>query len=178
MDKYEVLYAAKAAEKEIGKRVKALETECKREVLDAYGRDGIDRKRSTVFGSKNAYITVQEGKPSEEAERFDVIDIQALTDWMDETRPDTDCFAADNLAAFAEWHFRSTGEMPDGCRLLRYRTEEKPPIAKLIVKDEPVLEAVSGNPELSSEVGRFLLGDADNPLLGGASQLMLGDGDD
>lgn len=162
MDKYEVLYAAKAVQKEIDKRVKTLENECKDEVLKCYLEEGIDRRRSKVFDPKAAYITVQAGKPSEEAQRFDVIDIDALTDWMDETRPDTDCFAADNLAMFAEWYFRTTGEVPDGCRLLRYETEPKPPIAKLVVKDAVVLETLRDKSLLAGEVNQFLLGDGDD----------------
>lgn len=162
MDKYEVLFAAKAVQKEIDKRVKALEAECKDEVLKGYLEEGNDRKRSKVFDPKAAYITVLAGKPSEEAERFDVIDLDALVDWMDETRPDTDCFAADNLAMFAEWYFHATGEVPDGCRLLRYETEPKPPIAKLVVKDGVVLETLRGKALLAGEVNQLLLGDGDD----------------
>lgn len=161
MDKFEVLFAAKAAEKEVHKRVSALEDECKAEILEQYRTEGVDRRRSKVFDGKSAYITVQEGLPSEEATRFDVVDMQALIDWMDETKPDTDCFAADNLAQFAQWYFNATGEVPEGCTLLRYMTEPKPPIAKLVVKEKPVLEALKEKALLAGEVNQLLLGDGD-----------------
>lgn len=158
--KYERLYAAKAIMKEMDGEYKKLERECKEELLSEYREDGTDRKRSTLFGGKNAYMSVVEGKPSETAERFDVVDMQSLVDWMDETRPDTDPFAADNLAQFAEWYFRETGEVPDGCRLLTYQTEPKEPTVRLVVKEDAVIPILR-----------------ESGMLQGGFQLLLGDGE-
>lgn len=160
MNKYEMLYAAKAVMKELDSEYKRLERECKEELLDEYRRDGTDRKRSQLFGGKNAYMSVVEGKPSETAERFDVVDSQELADWMDRTRPDTDSFAAANLAQFAEWYFRETGEVPDGCRLLTYQTEPKEPTVRLMVKEDAVIPILR-----------------ESGMLQGGFQLLLGDGE-
>lgn len=157
--RYEQLYATKAIMKTLDKEYRKLEGECKRELLEEYAQDGTDRKRSKMFGGKNAYMSVVEGKPSETAERFDVVDMQSLVDWMDETRPDTDPFAADNLAQFAEWYFRETGEVPDGCRLLTYQTEPKEPTVRLVVKESAVIPILR-----------------DGGMLEGGFRLLLGEG--
>ena len=159
--KFDVLVAAKATEKEFSKRVKALETECKEEFMERYRSDGTDRMRSTVFDSKAAWMTLKGGKPSEKVTRFQVNDIQAVIDWMDETRPDTDCFAQDNLAQFAEWHFMQTGECPDGCVVLTYDSEPVEPTPVLTVKEAKVLPMLEANPTLLAEARTLLLGEGE-----------------
>ena len=162
MNKFEKLFAAKAVVKEINSRLSELEKECKAELLEEYEKDGTDRKRSRIFGSKNAYLTVQEGKPSEEAERFDVTDPNALLDWFEEAEVDTWKFAYDHVREYAEWHFRKTGECPDGCTLLRYMTEPTAPIVKLCVKEKAVLPILQEQAEMLEGTNRLLLGDGDD----------------
>ena len=140
--KFDVLVAAKAMEKEISKRVKELESECKAEFKERFKADGTDRMRSTVFDPKAAYMTMRGGKPSETVTRFQMNDAQAVIDWMDEARPDTDSFATDNLAQFAQWWFEHTGECPDGCTVMTYETEPTEPTPALVVKEAAILPAL------------------------------------
>lgn len=157
--KLDMLFAAKAVSKEINNRVGKLEAEVKEEMLEEYLENGNDRKRSPLFGKGAGYLGVQEGKPSEKVTKFQVVDPQAVIDWMDEQRPDTDCFAQDNLELFAKWHFEHTGECPDGCTVITYDSEPGKPIVKLMVKEKVVLPMLQENMALSGEVNELLLGD-------------------
>lgn len=157
--KFDVLVAARATEKEFAKRVKALETEVKQEFMDRYRADGTDRMRSTVFDSKAAWMTLKGGKPSERVTRFQVNDMQEVIDWMDENRPETDSFARDNLAQFAQWWFEHTGECPDGCSVITYDSEPVEPVPVLTVKEAKVLPALQDNPSMLADVNVLLLGD-------------------
>lgn len=155
--KFDVLVAAKATEKEFAKRVKALENECKAEFMERFKADGTDRMRSTVFDPKAAFMTMRGGKPSETVTRFQMVDAQSVINWMDEARPETDSFATDNLAQFAQWWFERTGECPDGCTVITYDTEPVDPTPALTVKEANVLPALQANPHLLGEVNTLLL---------------------
>ena len=159
--KFDVLVAAKATEKEFAKRVKALETECKAEFVENFKATGNDRMRSTVFDGKAAWMTMKGGKPSEHVVKFQMTDPQEVIEWMDENRPETDSFAQDNLAQFAEWWFVHTGECPDGCTVIEYESEPVEPVPALTVKEAMVLPALQENPNLLGEVNTLLLGDGD-----------------
>jgi len=159
--KLDVLFAAKAAGKEINNRIKALEDEVKAEFMEEYEQGGTDRKRSTVFGKEAGYLTMKEGKPSEHVTRFQVDDPQKVVDWMDYVKPETDSFASDNLEMFAKWWFEHTGEMPDGCTLFEYDTEPTKPTPMLSVKEKVVIPMLKANNVLSGEVNQLLLGDGE-----------------
>ena len=159
--KLDILFAAKAVSKEIGNRVKALEDEVKAEFVEEYETNGTDRKRSPMFGSKAGCLTMKEGAKSERVRRFQMNDAQKVIEWMDEQRPDTDCFASDNLAQFAEWWFRQTGECPDGCTVIEYDSEPGKPTPVLQVKEKVVLPMLAEDNLLSGEVNQLLLGEAD-----------------
>ena len=155
------LFAAKAVGKEIDRRVKELEDEVKAEAIAEYKNGGSDRKRSRIFGNKAGYLTIKEGKPSERVTRFQLVDVQEATDWMDATKPDTDSFAQDNLELFCKWWFEHTGECPDGCTVITYDTEPGEPTAILSVKEKVVLPMLMENGELFGEVNQMLLGDGE-----------------
>ena len=155
------LFAAKAVSKEIDKRVKELEDEVKAEAIADYKSGGSDRKRSRIFGNKAGYLTIKEGKPSERVTRFQLVDVQEATDWMDGAKPDTDSFAQDNLELFCKWWFERTGECPDGCTVIAYETEPGEPTAILSVKEKVVLPMLMENGELFGEVNQLLLGDGE-----------------
>ena len=159
--KFDVLVAAKATEKEFSKRVKALETECKQEFMDEYRESGVDRKRSTVFDPKAAWMTLKGGKPSEKVTRFQLTEPDRFVDWMDENRPETDTFAQANMAQFAEFWFHQTGECPDGCQVITYDSEPVEPTPALTVKESMVLPALQENQNILGEVNRLLLGDGE-----------------
>ena len=175
--KFDLLVAAKATEKEFSKRVKRLEDECKAEFVEEYRTNGSDRKRSTVFDSKAAWMTMKGGKPSEHVTRFQLNDYQEAVDWMDETRPETDSFAQDNLERFCEWWFFHTGECPDGCTVIEYESEPVEPTPALTVKETAVLDELKKekNAALSGAVTKFLLEDKDVEWK--SVQLLLGDCD-
>ena len=160
-NKFDVLVAAKATEKEFSKRVKALEDECKKELMDRYRSDGVDRMRSTVFDPKAAWMTLKGGKPSERVTRFQLNDMDAAIDWMDENRPETDSFATDNLEQFCKWWFEHTGECPDGCAVITYDSEPVEPTPCLTVKEAKVLPALQSNPTLLGEVNVLMLGEGE-----------------
>lgn len=155
--KFDVLVAAKAIEKKIAKRVKALEIECKEEFMDSYRTSGIDRMRSTVFDPKAAYMTLKGGKPSEKVTRFQLNNHDAAIDWMDETRPETDSFATENLEQFCKWWFERTGECPDGCVIFTYDSEPTEPTPMFVVKEDKVLPTLEENPTLLSEARVLML---------------------
>ena len=160
--KFDVLVAARATEKEFAKRVKALENECKEEFIENYKANGTDRMRSTVFDGKAAWMTMKGGKPSVPATKFQLNDPDLFVDWMDAQKPETDSFAQDNMAQFAEWWFNKTGECPDGCVVINYDTEPVEPTPALTVKEALVLPALQANPNLLGEVNTLLLGDGDD----------------
>lgn len=159
--KMDYLAAAKAVSKEINSRVKALEDECKAEFLAEYKATGTDRKRFPLFGNKAGYMGIREGKPSEKVTRFQMVDPQEVIDWMDENRPETDSFAQDNLAQFAQWWFEHTGECPDGCTVVTYDSEPGEPTVTLTVKEKVVIPMLAENNLLAGEVNRLLLGDGE-----------------
>lgn len=158
--KIDRLFAAKAVLKAAEAEVKMLEAECKDALMDRYLEDGTDRVRSPFFGKEAGYLGIQEGKASERKIRMYVADEQAVVDWMDETRPETDGFASDNLEAFCIWWFENTGEDIPGFNRIEYDTEPGKPIAKLVVKEKVVIPIMRERGLLGG-AGRFLLGDAE-----------------
>ena len=159
--KVDNLVAAKAVVKEVDRRIKRFEDEVKAEFIEEYKNGGADRKRSRIFGNKAGYLTIKEGKPSERVTKFQLIDVQEATDWMDEAKPDTDSFAQDNLEQYCQWWFERTGECPDGCTVITYDTEPGEPTAILSVKEKVVLPILMENRELFGEVNQLLLGDGE-----------------
>ena len=159
--KVDNLVAAKAVVKEVDRRIKRFEDEVKAEFIEEYKNGGADRKRSRIFGNKAGYLTIKEGKPSEHVTRFQLVDVQEATDWMDEAKPDTDSFAQDNLEQYCQWWFERTGECPDGCTVITYDTEPGEPTAILSVKEKVVLPMLMENKELFGEVNQLLLGDGE-----------------
>lgn len=163
-NKLDTLFAAKAVSKEINARVKALEDEVKAEALKQYLEDGTDRQRSRFFGKTAGYLTIKEGSPSEHVERFTVVNVQELIDWYEEVKPEIECFVADNIEKFAEWHFRNTGECPDGCTFIQYESEPGKPSAILTVKEKVVLPMLQEDAQFTSGISSFLL--SESKLLG------------
>lgn len=88
-----------------------------KELYDATGAKSYD---VNVKGRKVGTYSIKfsKDKPQETRMEFRVIDYAKLAQWfegMDELTI-TD-YAAQNLATFAEWVFRITGELADGCEL-------------------------------------------------------------
>ena len=165
MDK---LTVAKSIEKKWHEEmVEPLEAKVKEDLLRRKEEEGIDKITTSKFlGFEGGTMLLQKrkGKPGEKGERFYVYDVQAVIDWMDAERPDTDCFAQDNLEQFAEWHFRQTGELPDGCKIQPYSEPDQPD--KLVPTFKPNVDYTIS----------ALLGMGGN-VFENAERLMIGDGD-
>lgn len=164
MDK---LCVAKSIEKKWHEEmVEPLESKVKEDLLRRKEEEGIDKITTSKFlGFDGGTMLLQKrkGKPGEQGEKFAVYDVQALVDWMDAEKPDTDCFAADNIELFAEWYFKDTGEMPDGCKLVPFSSPGTPD--KLIPTFKPNVDYTI----------QALL-DAGGNVFETAERLMLGDG--
>lgn len=157
-DRFEQLFAAKAVAKAFQDEVvKPLEEECKATALRDFEEQGIDRRRSKVFDPKSAYVSVVAGEEGGDAEKFEVVDGQELCDWFEECDADWRGFAVANIEQFAEWHFLTTGECPDGCHVLRYRAEGKKPYARVVAKPEKVLPVLREHMELMEGIGLPML---------------------
>lgn len=162
VDRY---FAVKAVLKRLEAEAKKLENEVKDDLARRYMEDGTDRMRSPMFGSKAGSLSVvtQDPEPPELVEKFQVVDASVLEDWYDEQKPETDGFAMDRLAEFAEWWFVQTGECPEGCTVIRYETEGKPGGIKYVradVKDKVVIPLLQSTNVLG-EVNRLLLGEGE-----------------
>ena len=144
----DILWAKKAIVKQLSTEVKEDEQALKQQAVEDYkaGRGG--QVRSPMFGNKSGWITVKEGKPPEERTAYVLEDYQKAIDWMDETRPDTDGFATDNIEAFCQWWFTQTGEQIPGFEVRSYTTEQGEPSATFTVKEGIVLPLLMENEEM------------------------------
>jgi len=123
--------------------------------------------RSKLFGLKTGGIDLVDGKPPETVVSYSLSEPQKVIDWMDETRPETDGFASDNLAAYCQWWFEHTGELAPGFYRNEYQTEGKPMSARFVVrKADDVIAVLREKPELAQETLHSLLGGDDMKLLG------------
>lgn len=157
----DVLWAKKAIVKQLTAEVKEGEQALKAQAIEDYkaGRGG--QVRSPMFGSKSGWITVKEGKAPETKTMHTLVNYQAAVDWMDETRPETDGFAMDNLEEFCWWHFTQTGEQIPGFEVLEYQTPQGEPTASISVKENVVLPMLMENEgiraALSGPIAQMLL---------------------
>ena len=89
-------------------KVEEQERQLKDYLVSEKEASGIDRMTTSKFLGHDAamlYMARRKGKPAEKGVRFQCYDVRALEEWMDSEKPETDCFAQDNLEKFAEWHF-------------------------------------------------------------------------
>lgn len=110
-------------------------------------------------------ITVTKPKKGEELEEFELKDVDEFTDWLkSEERNLLLAFAFDHMADYAAWRFDETGEVPEGCTLIRYVTPDEPggEISRTTLKVDPqaVAKAVGGN--LEAAVTMLLEGGTDD----------------
>ena len=155
------------AEEAILKEMNALHKE-KVDMLKAQAVANGTPMRSKLFGLNSGGIDLVEGKPSEPFVRYSLTDPDAVIDWMDETRPETDGFAQDNLEAFCQWHFEHTGELPPGFDRYTGMTEEKPITARFTArKPQQIIEAIGGIDGMPQRVLGGLLGAESARLLEG-----------
>lgn len=107
-----------------------------------------------LMGQKVGTVTVKPDEPKPK-QVFDVIDLDALEDWIPTCEGQFLQFIAMNMAQFAKWWFDMTGEIPPGCSLETVMPEPKEPRVTLTIKPDKVAEVMGALP-----------GDM-RPLLGG-----------
>ena len=98
-----------------------------------------------LMGQKVGTVTVKPDEPKPK-QVFDVVDLDALEDWIPTCEGQFLQFIATNMAQFAKWWFDMTGEIPPG---------PKEPRVTLTIKPDKVAEVMGALP-----------GDM-RPLLGG-----------
>lgn len=112
-------------------------------------------------------IRMSKPKPSEEKTTFEVDSYEELAKWVEHCVSDEALlnYVALHLKEFAQWHFESTGELPDCCSLNKTVTAEEPPSymgGTLKIDAQAVVSAMGGLPNAGIEA--LLLGGSDDQL--------------
>ena len=106
------------------------------------------------MGQKVGTVTVKPDEPKPK-QVFEVVDLDALEDWLPEGEKQFYPFIVANMPEFARWWFDMTGEVPPGCSFETVTPEPKEPRVTLTIKPDKVAEVMGSLP-----------GDM-RPLLGG-----------
>ena len=107
-----------------------------------------------LMGQKVGTVTVKPDEPKPK-QVFEVVDLDALEDWLPKGENQFFRFVVANMAEFARWWFDMTGEVPPGCSFETVTPEPKEPRVTLTIKPDKVAEVMGALP-----------GDM-RPLLGG-----------
>ena len=148
--KIDKLFALKAVKKKIDEEYKLLEGECREELLEAYRKDGTDRKVSPFFGSDAGKFSIKRtgGKDAETVRDFVLADDEKLAEWL-EANPDAALrYAMLNAKDFARYWVNWSGEIPDGMEMTETHVEATPPTLTAQVysfKPDVVLDKLGGN---------------------------------
>ena len=160
--KIDKLFALKAVKKKIDEEYKLLEGECREELLEAYGKDGTDRKTSPFFGPDAGKFSIKRtgGKDAETVRDFELADDEKLAEWL-EANPDAALrYAMLNAKDFARYWVNWSGEVPDGMEMTETHVEAQPAALSAQVysfKSEVVMDKLGGN--MFEKVNELLLGD-------------------
>ena len=179
MDKLEKLYVGQALFNVVGSAVStkgegSLRSECDREMVEAYEREGIKGRDARVNGEKvGTYsIRVKKAESARDAwveERAVMQDVEMFDAWFTTNGPEEleaiVKFIRFEVGAdtFAQWYLDNTGELPDGCELLRIDHPAQPAQPErcigtvLKVEPEKVAQALKG--ELPAVVAGLLGGE-------------------
>lgn len=161
--KIDKLFALKAVKKKVDEEYKLLEGECREELLEAYGKDGVDRKSSPFFGPEAGKFSIKRtgGKDAETVREFEMVDDEKLADWLEANKGAALRYALLNAKDFAAYWVNWSGEIPDGMEMTETHVEATPPTLSAQVysfKPDVVLGKLGGN------------------VLDGVNELLLGDG--
>ena len=162
--KIDKLFALKAVKKKIDEEYKLLEGECREELLEAYARDGVDRKISPFFGLDAGKFSIKRsgGKDAETVRDFELADDEKLAEWLESNHDAALRYAMLNAKDFARYWVNWSGEVPDGMEMTETHVEATPPTLSAQIfnfKDDVVLGKLGGN------------------VLDGVNELLLGDGE-
>lgn len=160
--KIDKLFALKAVKKKIDEEYKLLEGECREELLEAYGKDGTDRKTSPFFGPDAGKFSIKStgGKDAETVREFEVADDEKLAEWLEENKGAALRYAMLNAKDFAAYWVNWSGEIPDGVEMTETHVEATPPtLTAQVYSFNPsvVLEKLGGN--MFEKVNELLLDD-------------------
>lgn len=162
--KIDKLFALKAVKNKVDEEYKLLEGECREELLEAYGKDGVDRKSSPFFGPEAGKFSIKltGGKDAETVREFEMADDEKLADWLEENKGAALRYAMLNAKDFASYWVSWSGELPDGMEMTETHVEATPPTLSAQVysfKPDVVLDKLGGN------------------VLDGVNELLLGEGE-
>ena len=98
-----------------------LRGQCDAELREAFERDGTDRKTIRINGVEVGKLSAKVSKPSVE-EQFQITDWGKYEEWYmdggEEVVAQALAFVVTKSVEFAEFYFKQTGEMPDGCDMV------------------------------------------------------------
>ena len=162
--KIDKLFALKALEQKISDERKALEYECRDELIEAFKEDGTDRKTSTFFGPDAGKFSIKryKAKPGETVVEFNLADDEAFAGWLEENQAAVFGFAKLNAPDLARWWFDTNGELADGIARVEYEEPGTPATISAQVysfKPDLVIEKLGGN--FLASANALLLGDGE-----------------
>lgn len=160
--KIDKLLALKAVKSKVDEEYKLLEGECRQELLEAYEKDGTDRKTSPYFGPDAGKFSIKriKGKKPETGVEFNMCDDEALAEWLESNHDAALRYAILNGADFGRYWFYFTGELPEGISRVEYEEPGTPDTLLAQVysfKPDIVIEKLGGN--LLEMTNELLLGD-------------------
>ena len=164
--KIDKLFALKAVEQKVSEERKAVEYECREELLDALATDGTDRRTSPYFGPEAGKYSIKrmKGKPASKQVEFHLADDEAFAEWLEANPNAAVSYAKLNAPDIGRWWLRNEGELPDGISMVEYEEPATP--------DTVTAQVYS----FKSDVVIGKLAD-DGNFLEGANRLLLGDGE-
>lgn len=155
-DKLQRLAIAKSLDNSLKDYIDDLNAECKDELESAFKDEGTTQRRIFINGVDVGTYSARVSKPKVE-ETFEVVDWDALENWHF-SNEDALAFVVRHVVDFAKWHFEQTGEMPNGCKLVKKEIRGGEfETAVLKVKDISVIEQAT-RARLTSEVELLLEG--------------------
>lgn len=162
--KIDKLFALKAVKGKVDEEYRLLEGECRQELLEAYEKDGTDRKTSPYFGPDAGKFSIKRmrGKKAEVRVEFNICDDEALAEWLEANHGAALRYAILNGADFGMFWFNFTGELPDGISRVEYEEPGTPDTLSAQVysfKPEVVIDKLGGN--LLERTNELLLGDGE-----------------
>lgn len=161
--KIDKLMAYKALEQRVTNERKALEYECRDELVTAYKETGTDRVISPLFGADAGKFSIKriKGKPAHEVVEYNLADDVAFAEWLEENADSAISYVKTHARDFGQTHFEATGELPEGISRVTYEEPATEPTITAQVysfKPEIVINKLAENGNVFDEVNRLMLG--------------------
>ena len=160
--KVDKLFAYKAVEQRITNERKALEYECRDELVAAYSEAGTDRLIAPMFPDAGKFsIKRIKGKPAREVVEYNLADDVAFAEWLEDNVGSAISYVKANATDFARRHFEGEGELPEGISRVCYEEPATEPTITAQVysfKPDEVFNKLAENGNVFDEVNRLMLG--------------------